>query len=938
MNDLGATTIHEFSTGIKWTTTRSGGWVSQGFTGGYMHSTLNEAIPHAVGRAIANNQFSVSEGVSTHGPTLVARVVPAGSQGETPWSVLAVVSRGQDDYGRSFSAYRYFLCEGKDGLRSILELFRQKGRVLCFDPRPEGRKPRVLPSNPRTEGRKLDALPSGSPHRQPPDPTSIPVVVHGYPFQDTPPEPDDRHPPSFQPIPTDNDSALINELFRLHDDYAQFLKNRHPQSDLAWAYNVHSLEKPAEFLVIHAASPQAYDLLHRIGSQPRSPQRKNLGDEQAIKAAVQGLIGRSVVKPEHVHTLITAWVESDPTSPEAAAHWQQVFEAQGATKALHQKIQNPQMVRLMTLRAMLCPDTFPAYLTWLQPRLTSRDKSEPQATAEQFLRGPSWRSALQQLKRQNPAVAEALGQSRQNALRAVVKAFPDAALPSTLVLWAWNMPEGFWWIDRQDWHDLSQSLQEVSLSPTLERFCLEVSDGLRSQSVRIPYGNPFYQIAAACRASRSGGFVEADLYDRAFPGSNSPIEFLGQAITRQPKLSERIRDTWDWFLTDLPSMTWFWQISVGVGAVLLVGLGWWILTKDTPPVSGGGGSISSEPNECFLPKGRSELEAANPGAQVNQSSDPPPFQPPDPSPPPLLPTLKSIAPDSDPERQTSLGQLLCLSEGSRQWRPHSGTSDADLSTAITRYQQGLGFDFPDARIDADGLTEILLRSDVAFHPYRRILVATLDHLQNEPDFSDQATAIRAIATVLTTDPNPALTKENYDLAVRLDISPGEPSSGEALRHPRPQAQTDWKEALEKWGDLDNLMSPSLDVNRVAEALVQAVQYSTTVEALESLFDPAQIQTYTEADKPKLENTIAKVLGLKTYSLATYSLETNRLDDKKAFLDRVEAYHSKASRSPSRRFFGSPESENFQAFKAEVQQEFNRPCLRPIQRQFCTPWP
>ena len=130
---------------------------------------------------------------------------------------------------------------------------------------------------------------------------------------------------------------------------------------------------------------------------------------KAAKTVIIGLISRSVIKPEHVHRLITAWADSDPTAPESAAFWQQVFEAQGATHALRQNIRNPQMVRLMTLRAMLCPDTFPEYLNWLQPSCTSGPKSEPQATAEEFLHGP-WRLELQQLKRQDSDVAEALNQ------------------------------------------------------------------------------------------------------------------------------------------------------------------------------------------------------------------------------------------------------------------------------------------------------------------------------------------------------------------------------------------------------------------------------------------------------------------------------------------------------------------------------------------------
>ncbi len=243
---------------------------------------------------------------------------------------------------------------------------------------------------------------------------------------------------------------------------------------------------------------------------------------KAAKTVIIGLISRTVIKPEHVRSLITAWADSDPTSPESAAFWRQVFEAQGATHALRQNIRNPQMVRLMTLRAMLCPDTFPEYLNWLQPSCTSGPKSEPQATAEEFLQGP-WSLELQQLKRQDSDVAEALNQSRRNALGAVIQAFPNAALPSTSVLWAWKMPGGFWQIGPQDWDHLFPALQGVRLSPALERFCLEVGDALKFQD-----GQPFYQIAAACRALGRSGPVDTELYDCAFPKPTSRQIYFGR--------------------------------------------------------------------------------------------------------------------------------------------------------------------------------------------------------------------------------------------------------------------------------------------------------------------------------------------------------------------------------------------------------------------------
>ncbi len=235
---------------------------------------------------------------------------------------------------------------------------------------------------------------------------------------------------------------------------------------------------------------------------------------KAAKTVIIGLISRSVIKPEHVHRLITAWADSDPTSPESAAFWRQIFEAQGATQALRQNIRNPQMVRLLTLRAILCPDTFPEYLNWLQPSLTSRPKSEPQATAEQFLQGP-WSLELQQLKDQNPEIAEVLDESRRKALGAVVKAFPNAAPQATSALWAWDMPEGFWQIQPQGWDDFFETFLGRRPSPALERFCLE---------------------------------VVTENYDSAFASLSRPSAkelFLGLMISCKSTLTKQIGEVWE---------------------------------------------------------------------------------------------------------------------------------------------------------------------------------------------------------------------------------------------------------------------------------------------------------------------------------------------------------------------------------------------------------
>ncbi len=399
--------------------------------------------------------------------------------------------------------------------------------------------------------------------------------------------------------------------------------------------------------------------------------------------------------------------------------------------------------------------------------------------------------------------------------------------------------------------------------------------------------------------------------------------FLGLKIYRKPTLEEEIREVLNKFLR-LASRPGFQKVSAGVATVLIVGFVWQILSK---PSLLGEESITLEPDHCFLPEAEPESPAAGESNQSQASTTE--------AQPPLQTTLASIF---NPEQQTSLGRLLCLAEGSRQWFLYAPSpSKAELSTAIARYQQGLGFDNPDGKIEADGLTATLLSSDVDFHPYRLVLDTTLNSLSSAA-FLDRDTAIRAIATALNRDSDQALT--DYDLAVRLDFTTENEPSGESLKEPRPKAQTEWKNSLDAWNSLLNgkLEFSDQNLETVARTLIQEVQYSTTIEAINLLFDAEQIPGYTDEDEQRLKNTIAKVLGLKAYPL-----EPDSPDNKKALLDRVEAYNSKGGRSPVRMFLNpetvsSAATTNFEAFKAEVEQEFNRSCLRPIQRQFCTPLP
>lgn len=313
--------IHEFSTGIH-VQQRANGWVSLGFTGQYMNATINP-IPQVVERSIANQEFALTEGSSTEKPAIIGRIV---GSGDDIWSVMAVVTRGQDEVGRSAAFYRYFLCQGDNNLRFILTWWEQDQKPT-FNPLDFEGSPFLFMGE------------SGQPHLTKED----------------------------KSLPFEQDQAIVLPAKNQHDLYTinalaiiKFNKSK-KVLPVAWAFNVEALEKPERFQVIQPASQRAYDGLKRaIANAGQVVSAINV-DEAALKSAIRSLINSSTVKPEAVQEIVkgleTKGIKSD--------YWESLFNAQGAEKAIKQKIYSSQMVRLMTLRAMVIPESLPQFLAWL---------------------------------------------------------------------------------------------------------------------------------------------------------------------------------------------------------------------------------------------------------------------------------------------------------------------------------------------------------------------------------------------------------------------------------------------------------------------------------------------------------------------------------------------------------------------------------------------
>ncbi|UJB68980.1 hypothetical protein HRE53_21525 [Acaryochloris sp. 'Moss Beach'] len=329
--------IHEFSTGIHVQDLGDGQWVSRGFTGSYMGNTLKakgEQIPIEVEQAISNREFAVSEGAFTNEPAIIAREIP-----ESPWSVVAVISRGEDDKGRSASFYRYFLCcepengyaHNEDGISFILEWMKRQRMKLK-------RWPQFAPLNTRIDiehdleiSHQLSEEKSYY-YSQELLNTSIPYIWR----------------PNLDCVP-----IILHVLSKL--------KAQEAKAPVSWAYRVSALEKPWSFTIVFPSSTKSEEIIKRaILNAPADRTTRNV-NEDALNKAIKELTDSSKVKLEDIKTILEAATNKD--IPEKL--WSSLFDKRGAHKAISLKIHNPNTLRLICLRAIILPKTLPNYLQWV---------------------------------------------------------------------------------------------------------------------------------------------------------------------------------------------------------------------------------------------------------------------------------------------------------------------------------------------------------------------------------------------------------------------------------------------------------------------------------------------------------------------------------------------------------------------------------------------
>jgi hypothetical protein len=515
-------------------------------------------IPDAVEISIANREFAVAEGASSDQPAIIGRVLGIG---EDTWSVIAIVTRGRDEKGRSASMYRYFITQGleKDGfqnLRAILAWWETQVTPLKFNP--------------------FDIQELGNPYICDINTLTFALI--------TPREIDknDDKPVLISPAEQLNLQS-INTLAS-----KKYNANKNGQA-ISWAFNVEALEKPERFLVIQAASDRAYQILQKaIISAPKVLPPASVTDEEAIKSAIRGLMNSSQVKLENVKVIADALTNKQITS----AYWHTLFDGQGATTASSQKIYSPQMVRLITLRAMVIPETLPNFLAYLNIKGTQKPDDNQTVSLE-------FQSAISnQLSKDQ--FLNGIKEQFANGIKFILPKLLEQEITPESVHWLIMVKGSAWFTYLQEFtKDVKSDLELIERefqssniaysTPQSSLFAdsLKCGNIIWNQLIEYHkmiryqhgYSQPYYQPLAelfqhlgnyslsAYFYQVSEGLVPKDVFNKAFPNSSEYASRLGIRIYPKISLIEKI---WIFILRNYAYIAIFWGTLIIIGFVFVL--------------------------------------------------------------------------------------------------------------------------------------------------------------------------------------------------------------------------------------------------------------------------------------------------------------------------------------------------------------------------------
>ncbi|PZO46896.1 MAG: hypothetical protein DCF15_19690 [Phormidesmis priestleyi] len=536
--------IHEFSTGINFQLLDSSGrWVSRGFTGQYMNNTLaKQGLPPEVEQAIAEREFAVSEGAYTKEPAIIARGLP-----DSPWSVIAVVSRGEDEKGRSASFYRYFLCEepaggyepDEDGISILLNWMTDRKKETKqwphFHPQPLQRNLSYYVQTPYSatpeailEKRSYLEDTQRAPYIWKADTDCVPLILHGL----------TKHYMRSAGLP------------------------------LAWAFNAGALESPWSFTIIYPADAKAEGLIRRAIASPPPVRVAGSTNEQALNTAIKTLTTLSSTKPDAVKVIFGAAA----TGQVPYEVWMDLFDKRGAKKAIDHSFHSPEMVKLMTLRAIVVPSTLVQFLVWIGLLNARKQPTEIEKISVDFQRELSLTLAKEQL-------ADRVDQSIDKAIAEIVMpALLDGRITADDAYRLVSIRSGFWGkrfpyflkMFEQGIEDIYGNIKALRQSGNRNLYGGKLWQGIwalrslasySSREARVVYYTPLinlfvkvgdsrsfslgtsslaYQLAAYL-SQISNQTVESSLYKSAFPiDPPDRTEYLHEVIQRRIPLQEEI--------------------------------------------------------------------------------------------------------------------------------------------------------------------------------------------------------------------------------------------------------------------------------------------------------------------------------------------------------------------------------------------------------------
>jgi hypothetical protein len=326
-----AITIHEFSTGIRPDGTFNA-WVSRGFTSRFMNGTV-DPIPHEIERAIANFDFSITEGTARDEPAFIGRIIVSQDQQQL-WSVVAIISRGKDEVGRSAPFFRYFFVEsgsGEDFIPHILAWFEEYKSKST-----NNQYPIFNPFDQKTigNGLKINITPKSLPQM------TNPLLNESTPmiFSFNEYNPAAIHQLSMQKAESEDQENVL----------------------AAWAYNVEAVERPGQFTAIRAASATSYNAFLNAKKALAGIQPRVVFDEESVKTALKGITNSPTIKDEHFQDFVKALVDQKVTG-----QWSRIFNGLGSKNALDRGIYNSQMIKLLILQSVAIPPLALDYVKWL---------------------------------------------------------------------------------------------------------------------------------------------------------------------------------------------------------------------------------------------------------------------------------------------------------------------------------------------------------------------------------------------------------------------------------------------------------------------------------------------------------------------------------------------------------------------------------------------